>query len=168
MEEIINRVASSQLVTVDLEEFYTPGDRVLFDLKDLLFEGLILKEKDFRNFIRDHDWTTYGHKLVAICCTADAVVPTWAFMLLDVALRPHAEKVVYGSLADLESQLFYERIQNFDWQQFKGAKVVVKGCSKVNVPVSAYVEAVNHLQPIVSSLMFGEACSTVPLFKRKG
>ena len=166
-EQIVNRVSASNLVTFDLEELYTPGERLLFDIKDLLFQGLILKEKDFRDFIKNHNWSQYTGKHIAIICSADAIIPTWAFMLLAIALQPFAATVVFGSLDDLESHLFTQKLNAVDWQKFHSAKVVVKGCSKVSVPVSAYVEVVNHLRPFATSIMFGEACSTVPLFKSK-
>ncbi len=166
-EQIVNRVSASNLVTFDLEELYTPGDRQLLDIKDQLFQGLILKEKDFRDFIKTHDWSQYTGKHVAIICSTEAIIPTWAFMLLAVALQPYATTVVFGSLDDLERHLFNQKLSSVDWKKFQTAKVVVKGCSKVSVPVSAYVEVVNHLRPIAASIMFGEACSTVPLFKAK-
>jgi len=166
-EEIINRVSNSQLITFDLEELYTPGERVLFDVKPLLFQELVLKEKDFRDFVKSHDWSQYQNKYVAITCSADAVVPTWAYMLLSTSLQPVAGLVVFGSLQDLENVLFKQALDKVDWQKFNKAKVVIKGCSKVNVPVSAYVEATNRLRPIASSIMFGEPCSTVPIFKKK-
>jgi hypothetical protein len=166
-EQIVNRVSASNQVTFDLEELYTSGVREQFDIKDLLFQGLILKEKDFRDFIKTHDWSQYTGKHVAIICSADAIIPTWAFMLLAVALQPFATTVVFGSLEDLERHLFTQKLNAVDWQKFQSVKVVVKGCSKVPVPVSAYVEVVNHLRPIAASIMFGEACSTVPLFKSK-
>ena len=166
-EQIVNRVSASNLVTFDLEELYTPGDRQLLDIKDQLFQGLILKEKDFRDFIKTYDWQQYTGKHVAIICSADAIIPTWAFMLLAVAVQPYASTVVFGSLDDLERHLFNQKLSSVDWSKFQAAKVVVKGCSKVSVPVSAYVEVVNHLRPIAASIMFGEACSTVPLFKAK-
>ena len=166
-EEIINRVSNSQLTTFDLEELYTSGERVLFDVKPLLFQELVLKEKDFRDFVKSHDWSQYQNKYVAITCSADAVVPTWAYMLLSTVLQPVASQVVFGSLQDLESILFKQALDKVDWEKFGKAKVVIKGCSKVNVPVSAYVEATNKLRPIASSIMFGEPCSTVPIFKKK-
>lgn len=164
--QIVNRVAGSALITFDLEEYYQPGDRVLIDIKDQLYQGLILKEKDFREFIKTHNWALYKDKFVAITCSADAIVPTWAFMLLSIALQPFARKIVFGSLDDLEISLFSEKLAVVDWSLYNNAKVVVKGCSKVNVPGAVYVEATNKLKPLVASLMFGEACSTVPLFKR--
>jgi hypothetical protein len=164
--EIINKVASSSLITFDLEDYYQPGDRVLFDIKDQLFQGLILKEKDFRDFIKTNDWSQYQNKFVAITCSVDAIIPTWAYMLLSIALEPFAKQIVFGSLEDLEVHLFKSSLNKVDWSVYKDAKIVIKGCSKVNVPAAIYVEATNKLKPIASSLMFGEACSTVPLFKR--
>jgi hypothetical protein len=165
--KIINRVSTSNLITFDLEEYYQPGERVLIDIKDQLYEGIILKEKDFRAFIKEHDWTQYRDKLVAITCSADAIVPTWAFMLVAVVVRPFARKVEFGTLEQLEEKMFEESLSKVNWDQFRQAKVVVKGCSKVKVPVSAYIKVVNELQPLVLSLMYGEACSTVPLYKSK-
>ncbi|HEX5169564.1 MAG TPA: DUF2480 family protein [Cyclobacteriaceae bacterium] len=165
-QEITNRVAQSSLISFDLEELHQPGDRVLLDIREQLYEGLILKEKDFRAFIRDYSWESYKNKFVAINCSTDAVIPTWAFMLLAVALKPFAKKVVYGTLEDLEIILFQEALAKIDWEKFNDAKVVVKGCSKINVPIQAYVETINRLRPYASSIMFGEPCSTVPLFKK--
>jgi len=165
-EQIVNRVASSQLVTLDLEHFHQPGDRVLYDIKDLLFQGLILKEKDFRDHVRHHDWIQYKDKLVAITCSADAVVPTWAFMLLTVALQPNARRVFFGSLEEMEVVLYQEALRGVDWNQFRDAKVVIKGCSDVHVPPAAYVEATARLSAVAASVMYGEPCSTVPVFKR--
>ncbi len=167
MEEIINRVSSSQLVTFDLEELYTPGDRVQFDVKDQLFQELVLKEKDFRNFVNNHDWSQYQDKFVAITCSVDAIVPTWAFMLLSSSLQPFAKQVLFGSLRDLEIVLFKQALDKVDWKKYDNTKVVIKGCSKIEVPVSAYVEATNKLRLIATSIMYGEPCSTVPIFKRK-
>lgn len=165
--EIINRVSNSQLITFDLEELYTPGERVLFDMKELLFQELILRETDFRDFIKTHDWSQYHNKLVAITCSADAIVPTWAYMILASSLQPYATAVVFGSLQDLETYLFEQALNKIDWQKFGKAKVVVKGCSKLAVPVSAYVLAINNLRPVAQSIMYGEPCSTVPVFKKK-
>ncbi len=166
MDEIINRVSASPLITFDLEELYSRGDRMVFDIKEQLFEGVMLKEKDFRAFIKNHDWSQYKDKNMAIVCSADAIVPTWAYMLLSVALQPLASSIIFGSIAELESHLFNRSLSAIDWQQYKDAKVVIKGCSKVAVPISAYVEVTNRLRPIAASIMYGEACSTVPLYKR--
>jgi hypothetical protein len=165
--EIVNRVSNSPLVTFDLEELYTPGERVLFDIKGLLFQELILREKDFRDFIKSHDWPQYSNKYVAITCSVDAVVPTWAYMLITASLQPYASLVIFGSLQDLEITLFKNALNNIEWERYSNAKVVIKGCSKVEVPVSSYVEVTNRLRPVASSIMFGEPCSTVPVFKKK-
>ncbi|MBL0742096.1 DUF2480 family protein [Chryseolinea lacunae] len=165
-DQIINKVASSALVTFDLEHYYEPGERVLLDIKDQLYQELILKEKDFREFIRQHNWSNYQNKFVAITCTADAIVPTWAFMLVAIALEPHAKQVVFGNLEALETEIFKKNLREIDWSRFENAKVVVKGCSKVDVPVAIYVEATNNLKKFSASIMFGEPCSTVPLYKK--
>lgn len=165
-KEIINRVANSPLVTLDLEEYYQPGERVVVDIKDQLFQELILKEKDFRNFIRTQDWSQYKNKFVAITCSADAIIPTWAYMLLTSALQPFAGTIVFGTIEDLETKIFSDQLRQLEWTKFKDAKVVIKGCSKVNVPAAVYVEATRLLMPWASSIMFGEPCSTVPVYKK--
>jgi Protein of unknown function (DUF2480) len=165
--EIVNRVSGSQLVTFDLEELYTPGERFLFDIKGLLFQEVILREKDIRDFIKSHDWSQYSNKYIAITCSADAVIPTWAYMLLTASLQPYATLVIFGSLLDLETILFKNALNKVDWERYSNAKVVIKGCSKVEVPVSSYVEVTNRLRPVASGIMFGEPCSTVPVFKKK-
>lgn len=165
-DKIINKVAGSSLVTFDLEEFYQPGERVLIDIKDQLFQGLLLREKDFRAFIKDHDWSSYQDKFVAITCTADAIIPTWAYMLLAIALEPYASRVVFGGLEAMETELYRQKLLEVNWEEFRNSKVVIKGCSKVNVPPAVYVEATTRLKRVASSLMFGEPCSTVPLFKK--
>lgn len=164
--EIINRVAASGLVTLDLETLYHPGERVLYDLKDNLYQGLILREKEFRAFLKEHDWSQYTGKNVAVTCSEDAIVPTWAYMLLAIQLQPYAHTVVFGSLADLEEKLYFDAIAQLNPNTYRDARVVVKGCSKIPVPTAAYVEVVRLLKPVVQSLLFGEPCSTVPLYKR--
>jgi len=164
-EGIVNKVAASSLVLFNLEEYHDPSERVLLDIKGWLFQELILKEKEFRNYVKQHDWTHYKNKSVAITCTADAIVPTWAYMLIAIALQPYAKKQVFGTLTDLETQLYHDALSQIDWQKFKGSKVVVKGCSKVEVPIAIYTEVADRLRPLAASIMFGEPCSTVPLFK---
>jgi hypothetical protein len=164
--EIINRVASSQLVTLDLEKYHQPGERVLYDVKDLLFQELILREKDFRDHVRQHNWSLYKDKLVAITCSADAIVPTWAYMLLATSLQPFAKRICFGSLDDLEVALYQDALAAVDWEKYRDAKVVIKGCSDVHVPAAAFVEATHRLAGVASSIMYGEPCSTVPVFKR--
>jgi hypothetical protein len=165
-EQIINKVSGSSLSTFDLETYFEPGERILFDIKDQLYEGLVLREKSFREFIKNHDWSKYRDKLVAITCSTEAIVPTWAYMLLGIALKPFARRVVFGSLQELEIENYRQVLSKIDWSLFRDAKVVIKGCSKVEVPVAIYVDVVDRLMPYASSLMFGEPCSTVPLFKK--
>jgi len=165
-EQIINKVANSALITFNLEDYYEPGDRILLDIKDQLYEGLILREKDFREFIKIHNWAQYENKLVAITCSTDAIVPTWAYMLLAIALKPFAKRVIFGSLQELEIENYRNALSKIQWSDFQDAKIVIKGCSKVDVPVAVYVEVVNQLKPYAGSLMFGVPCSTVPLFKK--
>ena len=164
--QISNRVTSSSLVTFDLEDYFVPGERVLIDIKDQLFQGLILKEKDFRDFIKATRWEDYRGRFVAIYCSVDAIVPTWAYMLLAIALEPFAGRVVFGTLEELETAIFHDRLKDVDWSLFQNAKVVIKGCSKIDVPVATYVDVATRLRPYVSSIMYGEPCSTVPLFKK--
>jgi hypothetical protein len=165
-KEIINRVANSPIVTFDLEEFYVPGERVVIDIKDQLFQGLILKEKDFRAYIKATDWSQYKNRFVAITCSADAIIPNWAYMLLTSVLQPHAAKIVFGTIDDLEAKIFSDQFSRVEWNQYENAKVVIKGCSKVNVPAAVYVDATQLLMPFASSIMFGEPCSTVPVYKK--
>jgi hypothetical protein len=166
MEEIVNRVANSGLITIDLGEMYPAGERVLFDIKDLLFQELILREKDFRAFIASHDWSQYKDKYVALTCSADAVIPDWSWMLLASALEPFAKKIVFGDLEKLETVLFDEIISRVDATQYTDQRIVVKGCGDKPVPKTAYIELVRRLQPKVKSIMYGEPCSTVPVYKR--
>lgn len=166
MEEITNRVANSGLITLDLGEMYPAGERVLLDIKDQLFQGLILREKDFREFITTHDWSQYNNKFVAVTCTADAIIPDWSWMLLASALQPFAKKIVFGDLEKLETVLFTEVLSAFDSEQYRDARVVIKGCGDKPVPKTAYIELTRVLQPVVKSIMYGEPCSTVPVYKR--
>ena len=165
-EEIINRVASSPLITLDLEQLSPEGERVQYDLKDNLYEGLILKESDFRAFLKDNDWSVYKDKHVAVFCSEDAIIPHWAFMLLVSKMSPYAKTVVYGNLDYLESELYRQAIRELNPEDYKEKKVVVKGCGEKAVPVSAYMDVMTFLQPIAASVMFGEPCSTVPVYKK--
>ncbi len=164
--QIVNKVSASSLITLNIEEYYEPGERVVLDIKDQLYEGLLLREKDFRNFIKDHDWSLYKNKFVAITCSSEAIVPTWAYMLLAIELKGYAKHVIFGSLQELEIEIFRMAFSKIQWSDFKDAKVVIKGCSKVDVPVAIYVDVVSNLKSHAKSLMFGEPCSTVPLFKK--
>ena len=164
---IVNRVANSPLVTFDLEKFYHHGERVLFDLKEFLFEGMILREKDFRASLRDIDWEQYRGKNIALTCSADAIIPSWAYMLIMTRLSSFAHMVIMGDLDALELALFQKALGSLDPETFRDKKVVIKGCGKYPVPDSAYVEITRLLTPVVSSLMYGEPCSTVPLYKKR-
>ena len=166
-EEIINKVAESELLQFDLQDLHVRGERILFDLKPFLFEELILKEKDFREQIKNHDWKSYEKKFVALTCTADAIVPTWAFMLVASQLQPFAKKLVFGDLNKLEEELFREQLSKINIAEYKDKRISIKGCSNIYVPPAAYVEITTLLRPVAKSIMYGEACSTVPLFKRK-
>lgn len=165
-EPIVNRVANSSLISFDLEKYYHNGERVIFDIKDNLFQGLVLREKDFRLFVKEKDWSIYEGKNVGLICSTDAIVPTWAYMLLAIKLKPYVHKVIFGNLEMLEQALFQEALSNINIEEFKDKKIVIKGCSKLPVPEFAYIELINKLQPVASSIMFGEPCSTVPLYKR--
>lgn len=166
-EEIINRVANSKLVTVDLEDLYPVGSRMVLDIKDWLYEEFILREKDFRDQAANHNWEQYTGAYVALTCSTDAIIPAWAYMLLSTYLTPYAKKVVIGSLQDMESLLYQEIINKTDFSYLKDAPVIVKGCSRKPVPANAYIFLIEKIQPIAKSLMYGEACSSVPLFKNK-
>ena len=162
--EIVNKVALSPLVTIDLEEYYHHGERLVFDIRDWLFQEMILKERDFRAYVREHDWSQYRGKNVALTCSVDAIIPAWAFMLVTSRLR-EANKVVLGNLQQLELSLFEEALKNINTDELKNSKVVVKGCGELPIPDAAYVQITQLLTPVVSSLMYGEPCSTVPVYK---
>lgn len=166
MSEITNRVASSPIVTIDLESFYEKGDRVLFDLEPLLFQGMVVKEKEFRQQVKELDTSVYKDKLVGVHCSVEAIIPTWAYMLVVVRLQEAAREVVIGDLKDLEIHLMAKALRKLDIEAFRDKPVVVKGCSKLPVPDYAYGELVNLVLPVARSLMFGEPCSTVPVYKR--
>lgn len=166
-EDIINRVANSKLVTFDLEDYYPKGSRMLFDIKDWLLEGIVLREKDFREYVKNHNWQQYEDAYVAIHCSTDAIVPAWAYMLITISLESIAKKSVLGDLDLLETTLYQDIITNLDLSEFQDKPIIIKGCSKKPVPVNAYLMIANKLKPVAKSIMFGEACSSVPLFKRK-
>ena len=165
--EIVNRVANSALVTIDLEDFYPEGNRVILDISQWLFEGIVLREKDFRNNIKNHNWSQYQDCYLALTCSTDAIVPGWAYMLISIELVPFARKAVVGSLETLESILFSEVINTLYLSDFKNKSVIVKGCAHKPIPQNAFVLLSQKLQPIAKSIMYGEACSSVPLFKKK-
>ncbi|CAN5200314.1 DUF2480 family protein [soil metagenome] len=163
---IINKVAQSSLITIDLEKLFPEGERVEYDLKDNLFQGLILREKDFREFIATYDWSQFKAKNVAIFCSVDAIIPVWAYMLLASKINPYAKKVIFGDLKALEQSLFQEALSTIDPEEYRDSKLVIKGCGNLPIPEFAYVEIFRILQPVAASIMYGEPCSTVPIYKK--
>ena len=165
-EPIVNRIAQSQsLRLIDLEEYYPKDEMVGFDLQPHLFGGMILKEKDFREALKHIDWTQYDGKAVFIHCSADTIIPVWAYMLVTAYLKGHAVYAILGHQQELVEKLMLNNIKSIDTEQFRGKKVLVKGCSDKPVPHTMYVEVARLLTPVVSSLMYGEACSNVPVYK---
>ena len=166
-DTIFNRVAESKLITFDLEKLYQIGDRITIDLSQWLDKGIILREKEFRLKLKQHNWKAYRNQFVAIYCSTDAVLPAWASLLVTTYLQPYAKKVVMGTLIDLETHLFTEEIKKINVSSFKDKAVIIKGCTDKKVPEDSYVQLISRLQPVVRSLFYGEACSSVPLFKKK-
>lgn len=167
MEEIENKVANSGLITLSLEDFYLPGKRLQLDIAPWLYEGIMLREKDFRDFLKNNDWQQYQNAFVAVHCSEDAIIPQWAYMLLGSHLQGVAQKVVYGDLNLLESVLMEKSLSQMDLAPYQDQRLIIKGCGDLNMPPQAYLKISMILKPIVKSLMFGEACSMVPIFKRK-
>lgn len=166
MSEIINRVSSSSIISLNLEEIYPKEERVIFDLKPFLWQELILKEQDFRKALKEVDWEIYRDKWVAIYCSVDAIVPTWAFMLVCTYLQSVSKGYLIGDLDALEIMISESVISSFDLETFRDRPIVIKGCSNFPIPLFAYGRMISALQPVARSLMFGEPCSTVPLFKK--
>lgn len=166
MEEIINKVANSSLEVFDLEDYYPSGIRTQIDISQWLFEGFLLKEKDFRESLKNHDWSQYQNHLVAIYCSTDAIIPAWASILVTTYVSPFAQKVVLGTINDLQTALYQDILSKIDYTQYQDKPIILKGCSKKPVPESAYIIAIQELQKVAKSVMYGEACSAVPLFKK--
>lgn len=165
-ETLINKVAESGLITLNLEEWYPREEILVFDLKDHLFMGLILKEKDFREALKNTDWSIYKDKYVAVTCSADAVIPAWAYMLIATHLTPVAAGVYQGSELDYRRTLFHQRLQQVNPNQYQDQRIVVKGCGDLPIGPDAYLEITRILQPVAKSIMYGEPCSTVPIYKK--
>jgi hypothetical protein len=163
---LVNRVAASGLVTLKLEEFFPKEEMASFDLKEYLFMGLILKEKDFREALANHDWTQYKGKNLAVFCSADAIIPVWAYMLVTVYATPFATDIFQGAPEEFYKHIFQKALDEVDASQYADQRIVIKGCSDHPVPPSAYVELTRKLQPFAKSIMFGEPCSTVPIYKK--
>ena len=166
MDKIVNKVANSVLEVFDLEDYYPSGIRTQLDISQWLLDGFLLKEKDFREALKNHDWSQFQNHYVAIHCSTDAIIPAWASILVTVYLSPFANKVVVGNLPDLETSLYQEILSTLDYSKYQDKPVILKGCSKKPVPESAYIMAIQKLQPFAKSIMYGEACSAVPLYKK--
>ena len=166
-DEIKNRVAESSLVTLDLEDFYPIGNRIELDISEFLFEGIILREKDFREHVKTYNWEQYQDQYIALTNTSEAIIPAWAFMLLTVQLTPFVKKISIGNLEQLENQIFSEILLGLDLSKYTNKSVIIKGCSRKPIPENAFIQIIQLLQPFAKSIMYGEACSSVPLFKRK-
>jgi hypothetical protein len=164
MEEIINKVANSGLVTIDLETMRPQGQRLVWDIKDQLWQGLVLKESDFREYLKQLDTECYRGAHVAVHCSTDAIVPTWAYMLIASKLNGVAATVFFGTPELLEAELYTQHLANLPLEEYRDKRIVVKGCG--DVPTAAFVQLVNVLQPVVKSILFGEPCSTVPVYKK--
>ncbi len=167
-DEIINKVAESGLITIDLEKYLPAKEGItVFDLKDFLFMGMILKEKDFREALKQHDWEQYTDKNVAITCSADAIIPVWAYMLVTSYLQPIAREIIVGTEKEIYKTLFLKNISAIDTSEFAGKRIVLKGCGETPIDDFAYAEATKILVPVSKSIMYGEPCSTVPVYKKK-
>jgi hypothetical protein len=165
MEEIINKVANSTLEVFDLEDYYPAGIRAQIDISQWLYEGFLLKEKDFREHLNKQDWSQYQDQYVAVTCGTDAIIPKWAIILVTMHLAPFAKKIINGYLEDLDAALYVEILSKIDYTVYQDKPVIIKGCSRKPVPMLAYVLAAQYLQRHAKSIMFGEACSAVPLYK---
>ncbi len=166
-EEIVNRVANSVLQVFDLEDYYPEGPRFTVDVSQWLYEGLVLREKDFREQLKNHDWEAYKDGFVALSCSTDAIVPAWAYMLITAYLEPVAKNVFWGTIPQMEIGMYQEILQKLDYTSYQDKPVIIKGCSRKPVPQEVYVLATQKLMPVAKSIMFGEACSAVPVYKRK-
>lgn len=166
-DAFVNKVAESGLVTLDLEKWYPRESTAIFDLKGYLFMEMILKEKDFREALKNTDWTVYQDKHVAITCSADAIIPVWAYMLVASYLEPVAREIIMGNEQDLHKHLFLKNLGAIDPQEYADARVVIKGCGETPIPDYVYMEVTRKLRPVVKSIMYGEPCSTVPVYKKK-
>jgi Protein of unknown function (DUF2480) len=164
--EFVNKVSESGIITLDLEDFYPKDETAVFDMKDHLFMGLILKEKDFREVMKNLDLTPYKDKNIALTCSADAVIPVWAYMLVASYLQPVAREIIFGDADFLHKTLFLKNIDKINADDYKDQRVVIKGCGELPISETAYVAITNQLRPVVKSIMYGEPCSTVPVFKK--
>lgn len=166
MEEIKNKVDQAGLKTLSLEDYYPAGLRLELDIAPWLYEGVMLREKHFRENVKNHNWQQYQNAYVSTFCSADAIIPQWAYMLIGTHLASVAKQTVYGSLEVLETVLMTQALNKVDIEAFTDERIILKGCGHLPIPPHAYLHFVSRLQPVVKSLMFGEACSTVPIYKK--
>ena len=166
-EPIVNKVAESGIITVDVEKFYPRVETAVFDLKDYLFMGMILKEKDYREALKKMDWSVYQDKNVAVTCTADAIIPVWAYMLAASYLQPVAREIVMGDEKELHKLVYLKNLSSIDVSEFADKRVVIKGCGETPIADFVYMEITKLLRPVAKSIMYGEPCSTVPIYKKK-
>ena len=166
-ETFVNKVSESALITLNLEDYYPAGETALFDMKEHLFMGLILKEKDFRETLKALDLEPFTNKVVAVTCSADAVIPIWAYMLVASYLQPVAKEVMFGTEEEVKKQLLFKNISQLRIDEFADKRVVIKGCGELPIGEAAYLEATKLLRPVAKSIMYGEPCSTVPIYKKK-
>jgi hypothetical protein len=166
-DAIVNKVTESGLITFDLEEFYPKEEIIVFDLKEYLFMQLILKEKDFRSALQNIQWQQYQNKNIALTCTADAIIPMWAYMLIASYLQPFANTIIFGNKETVIATLIIKNLSKINGEDFADKRIVIKGCGDSRVPEAAYVEITKKLRPFAKSIMFGEPCSTVPIYKKK-
>lgn len=164
---MVNRVANSGLITIDLEDFYPAEELIELDIKQFLFKELIIKELDFRKALQEYNWSQYDGKILCVFCSTDAIIPTWAYMLIARYTHGHVVNLFWGEASSALIQYFDFVIKSKDWSQYQGSKVVIKGCSHKPVPASAYQSLTSILMPICNSIMYGEPCSTVPIYKQK-
>jgi len=163
----VNRVAQSGIVNLDPEDFYPKFEIQELDIKPWLFQGLLLKEKDFRASLAEHDWLAYKGKHVCVYCSSDAIIPQWAYMLIATYLQPVDCEFQKGTKEEFIHQYMSEAIRNVDYSTFADARVIIKGCGQHPIPDFVYLELTKRLMPVTKSVMFGEACSTVPIYKKK-
>ena len=167
MAEFVNKVAESGLITIDLENWYPKGEMVVLDLKDYLFMGMIVKEQEFRDSLKNTDWEIYRNKMVSVICSADAIIPSWAFMLVASYLQPVCKELALATPEEMRKQVFLRNIQSINSMDYKDQRVIIKGCGDTPIGDFAYLEITRILRPVVRSLMYGEPCSTVPVFKKQ-
>jgi Protein of unknown function (DUF2480) len=167
MSEFVNKVAESGIITINLEHYIQPQDFITFDLKPFLFMEMILKEKDYREALKNNDWTIYDNKIVCITCSVDAIIPQWAFMLATTYLQPVAKDIRFGLVENIKNDILRQAINNINTADYADKRIVIKGCGDVQIPDEAYIAITQQLLPVAKSIMYGEPCSTVPIYKRK-